>query len=64
MPKGRGSNKRRCKYQKDKRDSTGKGYVKLMSLYEPLLTKGRKFEFVIHPKTGQIYQRRRRNASK
>lgn len=34
MPKGRGSNSRRAMIQKDRRDHTGRGYVKLMTLYQ------------------------------
>ncbi len=37
MPKGRGSNKRRAKYQKDKEVSTGRGYLKLVQLYDRAL---------------------------
>jgi hypothetical protein len=37
MPKGRGSNKRRAKYQKDKSESVGKGYLKMVALYERAL---------------------------
>lgn len=37
MPKGRGSNKARSKFQKDKEESTGKGFLKLVQLYERAL---------------------------
>lgn len=34
MPKGRGSNKRRGRYQKDNRESVERGAIKLAALYE------------------------------
>ena len=37
MPKGRGSNKHRAKFQKDKEESTGRGFLKLVQLYERAL---------------------------
>lgn len=36
MPKGRGSNKRRAKYQKDNQKALDAGSIKLIVLYEPI----------------------------